>query len=187
MSANRESRLNRDKPAEQRGNPLLNRFFALGAVLFFAGGLIALPRWIHSPVRQPIQFNHNKHKQAGLGCTDCHATVLEQASAGLPDLSICMTCHESAVTESKEEEKIRTIAASGGELAWNPVTQVPTDVYFSHRRHAKLGKLDCSVCHGKTGESLRPPEQPAVAMKMDNCLDCHRKMRANEDCYGCHR
>ena len=175
------------KPEERGRNPLLNPFFLLGVVLFFAAGLKVLPRWIGEPVRQPIQFNHNKHKQAGLACNDCHSTVLEQASAGLPDISVCLTCHESAVTESKEEEKIRTIAAGGGELAWNPVTLVPTDVYFSHRRHATLAKLDCSVCHGKIGESLQPPERPAVPIKMDNCLACHQKMRANEDCYGCHR
>ncbi len=177
---------NRESLNQFRGT-LLNGFFVLGVALFFAGGLIVLPRWIHSSVTQPIQFNHNKHKQAGLGCTDCHGTVLDQAAAGLPDLSLCITCHEAAVTESKEEEKIRTIAAGGGELAWNQVTRMPEDVYFSHRRHAKLAKLDCSVCHGNVGESVRPPEQPAVPMMMDNCLDCHQKMRANVDCYACHR
>jgi len=166
---------------------ILNRYFFFGVALFFAGSLFVLPRWIHSTVKQPIEFNHNKHKQAGLACTDCHTTVFDQASAGLPDLATCLTCHESAVTESKEEEKIRTIAASGGGLEWSPVTRLPQDVYFSHRRHAKLGKLDCIVCHGPVSESVKPPGWPTLPMRMSNCLDCHQKRHANMDCYGCHR
>lgn len=168
-------------------NLILNGFFFFGVSLFFVGGLFTLPRWIYSPVQQPIQFDHNKHKQAGLACVDCHATALEQANAGLPDLGTCMTCHESAITESKEEEKIRATAAGGGELGWKPVTRLPKDIYFSHRRHAKLANLDCIVCHGPVGESVKPPSRPAVPMMMNNCLDCHRKRRANVDCYACHR
>jgi len=187
IPTNREPRLDRGEPTSQRRNSLLNGFFVLGVALFFAGGLVALPRWMHAPVAQPIQFNHLKHKQAGLGCADCHATVLDQAAAGLPDLALCLTCHEAAVTESKEEEKIRTIASGGGELTWNQVTRMPEDVYFSHRRHAKLAKLDCLVCHGTVGESVRPPERPALPMMMANCLDCHKKTHANVDCYACHR
>ncbi len=164
-----------------------NRIFVLGMVVFFAGGMFTLSRWVVSSGPQPIQFNHNKHKEAGLNCVDCHSRVFDQAAAGLPDISTCLTCHETVLTPSKEEEKIRTLAAAGTNLAWIQVTRLPQDVYFSHRRHAQLAHLDCPVCHGGIGESTRPPVRPAISFSMSKCLDCHRKRHANTDCYGCHR
>ncbi|MDD5542195.1 MAG: cytochrome c3 family protein [Acidobacteriia bacterium] len=164
-----------------------SRYFFLGLVVFFIGGMFTLSRWVVSSGPQPIQFNHSKHKEAGLNCTDCHSGALDQAEAGLPQMSVCLGCHEAPLTQSKEEEKIRTLAAAGNELAWIQVTRLPQDVYFSHRRHARLAHLECSVCHGGIGESIRPPVRPAVTFSMSRCLDCHQKMHAYTNCYGCHR
>src|SRR5512147_1653037 len=79
-------------------------FFGLGTLIF-----------MHHPgqIRQPITFNHSKHIKNGLTCTDCHPGVETQARATLPDISTCLTCHQSALTTSPEEQKIRTLASAG--------------------------------------------------------------------------
>ena len=168
---------------EPASRPLLAGFalfFFLGTVFFFAG-------YAYPPSGQPIAFNHAKHVQNGLSCTDCHTGAREQEHATLPALTLCLTCHESAVTRSPEEEKIRTLAAAGKELAWTQLTRVPAHVYFSHRRHVQLAKLDCAVCHGAMEKATAPPRRPYRQMTMSACIECHSKNRARKDCNDCHR
>jgi c(7)-type cytochrome triheme protein len=136
---------------------------------------------------QPIAFNHSKHISAGLDCTDCHTGARTAEHATVPPLATCMGCHESAVGKSPEEAKIRTYAAAGREIPWEPVTHVPTHVYFSHRRHVTLAKLECSTCHGEMAKLTAPPVQPARRLDMDTCIACHQQKHARTDCNDCHR
>ena len=136
---------------------------------------------------QPIAFNHSKHIASGMTCTDCHTGAQTQERATLPALPACLTCHETPLTESSEEKKIKAFAAAGRELAWAPLTRVPTHVYFSHRRHVQLGKLECAGCHGAMDKLTAPPEKLFRPLDMDDCIDCHQKSRARIDCNDCHR
>jgi hypothetical protein len=48
-------------------------------------------------------------------------------------------------------------AIQQGGFSWKKLTSVPQHVFFSHRRHTKFGRLECSVCHEPadiSGESL---------------------------------
>jgi hypothetical protein len=153
-------------------------FFALGALIFMDHP---------EAIRQPITFNHSKHIENGLTCPDCHVGVETQAHATLPDISTCLACHQSALTESPEEEKIRTLAAAGKDLAWIQLTRVPSHVYFSHRRHVALAKLACADCHGPVEKSIRPPDRPFRLLTMDACIQCHAQKHARTDCNDCHR
>lgn len=139
------------------------------------------------PGRQPIAFNHSKHLASGMSCTDCHTGAQSQERATLPALSACLTCHSTALTESAEEQKIRTLSAAGKELAWNPLTRVPTHVYFSHRRHAQLAKLECATCHGAMEKLTAPPQKLFRPLNMDDCIGCHEQKRLKTDCNDCHR
>src|SRR3990172_3448010 len=48
-------------------------------------------------VKQPIAYNHRVHiENAGLKCQECHLYVETMASATLPSIEICRTCHETA-------------------------------------------------------------------------------------------
>ncbi|MFB3917526.1 MAG: cytochrome c3 family protein [Terriglobales bacterium] len=136
---------------------------------------------------QPIAFNHKKHIENGVGCTDCHSGAQEQARATLPELSTCMTCHESALGQSPEEAKVRAAAAAGRELVWTQLTRVPTHVYFSHRRHVQEGKVECAVCHGEMQKRSVPPTARFRPLDMNDCINCHIQRGVYTDCNDCHR
>lgn len=136
---------------------------------------------------QPIAFNHNKHVENGVACTDCHAGAQEGVHATLPDLGTCLTCHESALTKNSEEAKIRDIAAAGKELVWTQITSMPPHVYFSHRRHVQAGKLECAACHGAMQKATAPPRAPFRSLDMDDCVNCHNQRGLKTDCNDCHR
>lgn len=155
-------------------------FFGLGYLLF---------AWTSSgkPGAQPIQYNHAVHIANGLDCVDCHAGARDAAHATLPTLDTCLLCHGEAVTESAEEEKIRTFAAAGQEIPWSQVTRVPAHVYFSHRRHVTLGGLECAECHGAMETRTEPPRRPFRPVTMDACMECHEQRKVRNDCNDCHR
>ena len=168
-----------------RYRPALASFaacFFLGAVFFFVFGGSG-----HSKSPQPIVFNHARHIEKELACTDCHVGAQTQEKATLPGIDVCITCHSTALTKSPEEEKIRTFAVAGQELTWSRVTSVPSHVYFSHRRHVQLGGLDCAECHGAMAKMTAPPTAPFKPILMDSCINCHQQKRARTDCNDCHR
>lgn len=138
-------------------------------------------------VAQPIAFNHARHIQNGMTCTDCHSGAQNQAHAALPPLSTCLVCHETALTKSAEEEKVRALAVAGKEFQWTQLTRLSPHVYFSHRRHVGVAKLDCSLCHGPVEKASFPPRRALRAMTMDTCIECHQKSGARTDCNDCHR
>ncbi|MBI4466242.1 MAG: cytochrome c3 family protein [Acidobacteria bacterium] len=155
-------------------------FFAVGWFLF---GWV----WPAPSPRQPLRYNHAVHIANGMGCVDCHAGGRDQERATLPGLDTCLMCHQEAVTESSEEEKIRAFAAAGREIPWAQATRVPRHVYFSHRRHVALGGLECVDCHGAMETRTEPPRYPVGPTTMDACLDCHEQRKVDNDCNRCHR
>jgi len=168
----------------------LSRFdsLRLGFTLFLGlGAIFILVGYPNGSITQPIAFNHSKHVESGLACVDCHEGVQTQAHATLPSLDKCLLCHQMALTESAEEEKVRTIAETDGEINWKPVTRVPTHVYFSHRRHVALAGLECATCHGPMEQLTAPPQRPYYAISMDTCIECHEESQARTDCDDCHR
>jgi c(7)-type cytochrome triheme protein len=64
---------------------------------------------------------------------------------------------------------------------------VPGDVFFSHRRHVTVAKVECQTCHGAIGEATAPPGRPAVNQSMEWCISCHEKRQVSVDCNACHR
>jgi predicted CXXCH cytochrome family protein len=140
-----------------------------------------------SPVVQPIQFNHKAHIDSGLPCDSCHASVRTAASAGVPRTDMCMMCHQVALTESTEEEKVRHYAENGEQIPWRRIYDVPDHVYFSHRRHVAVAGIECVECHGAVPTLVVPAAYPLVDQSMDWCLECHQARGATEDCVHCHR
>jgi hypothetical protein len=136
---------------------------------------------------QPIEFNHKLHVDNGLACADCHTRVLEGIRAGRPSIDTCLGCHSEPLTESGEEEKIRQFASEARPIPWARISQLASHVYFSHRRHVVLAKIDCAVCHGEMAQMTVPPRASLVAHTMSFCLDCHRRSGASLDCLDCHR
>ncbi len=137
---------------------------------------------------QPIAYNHSKHvEENDMECLDCHQYAEENARASIPNIEMCFDCHEEAITESEEELTLLSFITENKRIPWRQVHIVPDYAYFSHRRHVKLGKLDCTVCHGDVGKVATPITKPFVEMTMNWCMDCHEEKGVSNDCYACHR
>jgi predicted CXXCH cytochrome family protein len=138
---------------------------------------------------QPIQFNHKAHVSKGLDCAVCHRYVREQAFASLPPLQTCLMCHAAKISQNPEEGKIREFAAKNEPLRWVRLYRLAPNaaVYFSHRRHVTLGKIECATCHGPMAERTTPPSKALVNFSMDFCIDCHEQKQVATTCVNCHR
>lgn len=137
---------------------------------------------------QPIAYNHKIHiEEAELGCIDCHARSTTHQKASIPNIELCVECHEEAMTESTEEEKLVAHITENQRIPWVQVHRVPDHAYFSHRRHVTLGKVGCTECHGNVAAMTRPFAKPSVKITMEWCLACHEKNRVDTDCATCHR
>lgn len=161
-------------------------WIGVAVAILLAGGALLANR-LEPAVRQPIQFSHAKHKAKGVECSVCHQNVEEQTFAGLPKAETCMLCHSAPQTQSQEEEKVRQFAEKGQDIPWRRLYRVPGHVFFSHRRHVVLAKVECQTCHGPIGEAATPPLRPLVNQSMDRCIACHDKRQASVDCNACHR
>ena len=163
------------------------RDIALGGAGFLGAFLLIL-FWPRVPqVPQPIQYNHQKHLNAGLDCSTCHTLFATTPWAGLPTIETCAMCHQEASTGTAEESKVIQLVEKGEALRWRQVNQVPTHVYFSHQTHAVSAGIECATCHGDMQKRTAPPTEPFFAWTMDACLTCHVQRRATVDCNGCHR
>jgi hypothetical protein len=160
---------------------------AAGFVLFFVLGTAGFVGLQHTAPKQPIAFNHAKHVSNGVPCTDCHAGVQTQAKATLPSVDVCISCHQVALTNSAEEERVRTVAAAGQELNWVQLTRTAPHVFFSHRRHVAVAHLPCAECHGPMEQATKPPDRAFRVFNMATCIGCHQQDRVNADCNDCHR
>jgi len=163
------------------------KFFLLGIVIGIIFVFLFITTYtVGSKTDQPIAFNHKKHVDQGLGCDTCHQHFKTQTFSGMPDISVCLECHKDAITKSPEEEKIRQFAKKKEEIPWKRIYGEPDHVFYSHRRHVVLGKIECKTCHGNIGESEKPPTRPYVDMTMGWCMRCHKVRKASNDCLTCH-
>ena len=162
------------------------KFFLLGVAAGFFLLFLFFSSVFGSKTEQPISFNHKKHVEQGLECDSCHPYFKTQTFSGMPSIATCMECHKEAITKSPEEEKIRQFQKRTEEIPWKHIYSEPDHVFFSHRRHVVLGKLDCRNCHGGIRESERPPSKPWVRMTMNWCMGCHTKNKVINDCLACH-
>ncbi len=138
---------------------------------------------------QPIAYNHKVHlANAGLNCSDCHVYAADNAAATIPTLEVCQNCHNAEpVSKSPEELKVLEYVSERKEIPWIQIYRLPDHVYFSHRRHVTLGKLECAACHGNMNEQTAPVSVPFLAVTMENCMKCHAERKITNDCLACHR
>lgn len=157
-------------------------------VLFSATGF-AFYIWNLAPrVDQPIAFNHRVHtNDAGIECSECHSGYATGPRSGLPSSEVCMVCHSELLTENPEEKNLLEKVQGGQPVIFRKLFHLPEHVYYSHRRHVILGKLECAQCHGDIANSDKPPIRPLVQITMNFCIDCHAQAQVNNDCKSCHR
>lgn len=143
-----------------------------------------------SEVTQPVSFPHDKHVGLNIGCVACHASALDESRASVPSAAACKLCHRADRSFPATPPQLMSFIASAQDIPWNPVQTLPNHVYFSHRRHAGIAKLACGECHGDVGSAGKPISRAyflSGEAGMAQCIACHRKTGATEDCLACHR
>ena len=140
------------------------------------------------PIEQPIAFNHNLHVvELEMECVDCHLYALNGVRATIPNIEVCADCHDEVLSESAAEARLVEYIIDDERVPWRKIYWVPEHVYFSHRRHTKLGGVECETCHGLMGERVEPAKRPLVRITMKRCLRCHEESGVSNDCLLCHR
>jgi len=147
------------------------------SLLGVAGGLLLLagcePNNQGYAPSQPIEYSHAAHAGANqIPCQYCHYQAERGRYAGIPPLAVCMNCHEKALIQSPEIDKLKAAVAEQRPVAWVRVHRLPDHVYFNHRVHVSSG-VACQTCHGPV-EGMGRVEQWAP-LTMGWCLECHRR------------
>lgn len=155
-----------------------------------------------SAVTQPLEFPHRAHlklKEQKLECKSCHEGVATRLAAGRPSTKKCLSCHNEE-TKSAEEKKLQAFGEKKIEVPWQRVWRLPPDVFFSHRQHVAVAKVECKTCHGDMASLDRPPAQALKRLSMAQCIGCHDQWqwpadapkalaahRIADNCAACHR
>jgi len=171
--------------------------FLAGVIVALGAGWAGFPRAIYQTRPQPVDFSHKVHAdKAGTKCEDCHALREDGTFAGLPALEKCAGCHAAPMGATPAEKAfIDQYVTPGREPQWTTYAQQPENVYFSHAAHIRGGKVKCEDCHGAAGASdkLRPARVDRISgysaetMRMDACIDCHRRNQVADSCLECHK
>ena len=172
---------------------------------------ISFPHTIHAGTGVYTNATGQSVEGLGMDCTFCHRTVTSQANAGVPPAALCSYCHKVVGAEENPElAKLRSSAGltedEASPINWKRVHRLPDHVRFVHEPHiryltqnpAKIGNAApgvnqlpealpaqvCSTCHGDVA-SMKEVKQ-VEALKMGQCVDCHRENEAPTDCTVCH-
>lgn len=128
--------------------------------------------------KQPIAFSHKIHAgQYEIDCNYCHTGVQKSKNANIPSPNICMNCHSSIKTDSKEIQKIYAAVETNTPIEWVRVHNLPDLAYFNHSQHVNVGGVECQTCHGPI-EEMDVVRQHSL-LTMGWCIDCHRKTDLN--------
>lgn len=173
--------------ASDTPTPTTRLSFVAAFVAVFVLGLFAWPWLSAEDIAQPLEFNHLAHAEYDIECVDCHTRVLTAMDPGLPDNAVCFDCHEEAIGESAAELALIEWLQGDEEIPWRPLYLQPAHVFFSHQRHAAVGEIECSSCHGDFGQLEQPPTSAPHKLTMDECTDCHLQTEVDDDCTSCHR
>lgn len=133
-----------------------------------------------SAQRRELNFSHAQHAEAGFECAKCHAAAASKTGSDdlLPGHSVCSECHD--VTKTDECKTCHQ--ASSPKLGARITSASPI---FSHERHLSKAKLQCAACHGDL-DAVLLSEQTAHLPRMADCMSCHRREHAKQECRTCH-
>ena len=62
-------------------------------------------------------------------------------------------------------------------IEWVLIHKLPDHAYFNHAQHVKVGKVECTTCHGEVGEMEEVYQHSPLTMGW--CINCHRKPRCS--------
>ena len=134
---------------------------------------------------QPVAFSHARHAgDLQVHCLYCHRAATASATAGVPSMHLCLTCHQNLAKEQAETLKLLAYWENQEPIEWNRLQRLPDFVYFTHEMHLRSG-LDCVNCHGHVEQTASTPRAPSFEMGW--CVSCHTTRGASRDCWTCHK
>lgn len=134
---------------------------------------------------QPIAYTHTVHLANGLQCAFCHVGVDQGPEARIPNVTVCMTCHQAIDTDNPEIKKIAAYQARGEDIPWVRVYNYSDSAHvrFNHAPHIRAG-VDCAACHGDMTKQTTAERK--VNLNMGYCVQCHKQKKVSVDCATCH-
>ncbi|MEA1967405.1 MAG: menaquinone reductase multiheme cytochrome c subunit QrcA [Thermodesulfobacteriota bacterium] len=191
----------------------LGVLFFIGAfVVCFLSGWLLFPNLLYSKKEQPFNFNHALHVEEMGGCESCHYFREDGSFSGIPEIGMCLDCHEEQMGYTEDEEIFVTeYVEKYKEVPWHVYSRQPDCVFFSHSAHVVAAQMDCRTCHGEIGESTtcKIYEENRITgysrdiwgkniwgikkhswdrMKMDDCAECHEEATGSKGaCFQCHK
>jgi hypothetical protein len=133
---------------------------------------------------QPIPFSHQVHSGVKqIQCEFCHPYVRRSKHPGIPPVEKCLYCHKYIIANHPQIKKEHGYFNTRTPTPWRKANYLAEHVVFNHERHIKKN-IVCSECHGavETMDRIK-----GVYFKMGFCIECHKKKKANLDCWlGCH-
>lgn len=132
---------------------------------------------------ETVAFSHRIHVgDEELECSDCHRTAETADEPGMPTLRQCQLCHEEKDADKPPERRAGALFDAGGFRATRR-SALGEEIVFSHRAHVAKVE-DCGACH--EGIATNDRIDMAIAVDMDECMACHTKVNAPNDCATCH-
>lgn len=163
----------------------------IGGLILLVVILVATTLFSGRPeIQQPIAFNHKKHKDNNVPCNYCHRFYETNRVAGIPPVSVCVSCHEDVIYVTPEKAKIQKYYREHIPIPWKQVYKAASHVFFSHRLHVTKGGIACESCHGNVADFEKPVTTQPVLLNMKNCIKCHETVDRIEnpnECIRCHR
>ncbi|RJQ33352.1 MAG: menaquinol oxidoreductase [Actinobacteria bacterium] len=151
-----------------------------------------LNRYIFAEVQpvQPIKFNHRSHVTNNkIPCKYCHIYAKRSNVSGVPSVERCMGCHSSIKNVKNDKGELKKLVShweNKKPIAWTKVYNLADYIYFSHRSHITVAKIDCKECHGDVAKMDTVRRVPNINMGW--CLHCHSDNNGpTGDCWGCHQ
>ena len=153
-----------------------------------AGAVIGGPRVLEAIYPLPeneLVFPHSTHVETlGLDCEFCHRTAEISRAATVPSVEQCMFCHKVVGLQSERLGIVRAAWESDQPLEWVRQHRIPDHTQFRHEPHLTVG-LECSVCHGDVA-SVSGQITQVRALRMGDCVGCHKDSGAPTQCATCH-
>ena len=95
-------------------------------------------------------------------------------------------------TAKKQIDILQEASANTHPINWTRVNRLPDHVEFVHDAHVRFFMEQegltlqqvCSTCHGDVENMVKVKQ--VRALKMGDCVDCHRQYEAPTDCTICH-
>ncbi len=147
-----------------------------------AAALIAACSTVATKSRDTIVFSHYLHAEQGVGCTDCHGEITEDAERkiqAVPRMTGCADCHDV-----ESDDGCGTCHTDTDNPETYPA-ELSTHLVFSHQIHQERTS-DCADCHADAASTAQLGDGQRLVPQHPECNTCHQPDMDAGRCQLCH-